>query len=344
MKRKILKVSNLLVLAAMLLLSDIAGVVYSAPRKEKDFFENKVITFIVGYKTGGGYDAWARIVSPGIKAYTGANIVIKNMPGAGSLLATNKIFVSDPNGLTIGIINGPGAMQSQMTEIRGAKFDLLKFTWLGRLTSEQRVICVGSKSKYKSIEDMRTASAPIKFGASGIGSPTYLDVSLIGQALNIKSEIITGYDTGNEVNLAVIRGELDATAASFSSAYSFIRNKDLIPVLQYGDVDMNALKGIPNMMDLPGVDNQGRELLDLVLSFLTVGRSIVAPPGLSSQRAAFLTEALKQSLEDKNFRKAAQKRKMEVLYLPPKAIREIVEKGLQVSPDLKQSVMKIMGR
>jgi len=332
-----------LTIVAVLIYGINADAQSSMPKEEK-FFNGKTVTFLVGYKTGGGYDAWVRMISPGIKANTGANIVVKNMPGAGSLLATNKLYVAAPNGLTIGIINGSGAMQSQLTEISGAKFDLLKFTWLGRLSSEQRVICVSPKSNYKTIEDIIKAHQALKFGASGSGSPTFMDMSLIGKALNIKSEIITGYDTGNEVNLAVIRGELDATAASFSSVYSSIKNKDLIPILQYGDVKMAELSGVPNMIDLPGIDKEGQQLMDIVLAFLAVGRAVLAPPGLSSERAEFLATALKKSLEDPQFIETAEKRKMEIGYLPPNELRKMVEKGLNISPDLKGKVMKIMGR
>lgn len=343
MEKKIYHHTGLLLLSALIIfISGTNAAAQSA--SQKAFYKGKVITFIVPYKTGGGYDTWTRMITPGIKAYTGANVVIKNMPGAGTMVGTNKLYFSEPNGLTIGIINGPGAMQSKLTGIRGAKFDLLKFTWLGRLTAEQRVICVGSKSKYQTIEAMRQSSKTFKFGVTGIGSPSFLDVSLIGKALNIKTQIITGYGGSREVDLAIIRGELDAMAGSYSSLYPVIKNKDLIPVVQYGNSKMPGLADIPNIFDLPGVAEGDKHLLNLVVAILEVGRSIVAPPGLSPERTAFLTAAIKASLEDPRFIKNAKKRKMVILYQPPSAVRNLAEKGLSISPDLKKRVMKIMGR
>lgn len=345
MKKKMYRNIGVLLLSMLMILT--AGTnaaVQSASQSEADFFKGKVITFIVPYKTGGGYDTWARMVTPGIQAYTGASIVVKNIPGAGTLVGTNKLYFSRPNGLTIGIINGPGAMQSTITGIKGAKFDLLKFTWLSRLTSEQRVICVGAKSKAQTIEAMRKSSETFKFGVTGIGSPSFLDVSLIGKALNIKTEIITGYGGSREVDLAIIRGELDAMAGSYSSLYPVIKNKDLIPVVQYGNSEMAGLKGIPNIFDLPDVSSEDKKLLSLVVSVLEVGRSVVAPPGLPPERTNFLAEAIQKSLEDPEFINSAQKRKMDILYLPPQKVRNLVREGLDISPELKKQVLEIMKR
>jgi len=96
MKKNYLTTGLLLLSALIVLISVTTEAAHSASQKE--FFKGKVITFIVPYKTGGGYDTWSRMIAPGIKAYTGANVVIKNVPGAGSLLGANKLYVSRPNG------------------------------------------------------------------------------------------------------------------------------------------------------------------------------------------------------------------------------------------------------
>jgi tripartite-type tricarboxylate transporter receptor subunit TctC len=151
MKTKSLTRAGIFFFAVGLALLIGAGFVH-AQSKEAEFYKGKVIDFIVPYKTGGGYDVWARAMAPFLGKVTGATFVIKNMPGAGSLVGTNRLYVSDPNGLTIGILNGPGIVQAQLTEVSGVKFDLLKFTWLGRQTSEQRVVCVGRSQNTKRLK------------------------------------------------------------------------------------------------------------------------------------------------------------------------------------------------
>ena len=320
------------------------GHVWGEDRKAAEFYRGKAIECIVPYKTGGGYDAWVRSLAPFFKKYTGATLVIKNVPGAGSLIGTNKLYVADPNGLTIGILNGPGALQAQLTGISGVKYDLTKFTWIARLTMEQRVICVGAKSKYKTIEAMRKATRPIKFGASGIGSPTFLDLALLGEALGIKAEIITGYETMNEVDVAVLRGEIDAALGSYSSKFPLLQSGDMIAVAQYGGVKMVELKNVPDVTTLPGLTDEGRQLISLVVTLLKIGRPLAAPPNMSPARAKFLEEAVKKSLEDPGFVAMAQKQGMEIFFLPGSEEKKLIEAGLTISPSLKRRVIEIMAK
>ena len=76
------------------------------------FYKGKNITWIIPYNPGGGYDAYTRVIAPYFEKYTGATVVCKNEPGAGSLIGTNKLYQSEPDGLTVGIINGPGVLQA----------------------------------------------------------------------------------------------------------------------------------------------------------------------------------------------------------------------------------------
>lgn len=321
-----------------------AGGGEAAGSKETEFYKGKVIEFIVPYKTGGGYDAWARLIAPYLEKYTGATVVVKNIPGAGSLTGTNQLYAAEPNGLTIGILNGPGTMQAQLTNAEGVKFDLLKFTWLGRVTAEPRVIVVGPKAKYKTIEAMREAKEPVKFGAPGLGSSMFMDAALLGEALGIKMDIITGYETSEEVDLAVIRGELDAAAGSYPSKAAMVKTGDLIPVLQYGKEKIADLPNVPLLAELGGISDEGKKLIDIVVALGEIGRPIAAPPGVPPERAKFLEEALKKSLEDPGLIEMAKKQEQEVAYMSAEETRQLVDKGANLSPELKQKLQEILGR
>ncbi len=311
-----------------------------------DFFKGKVIECVVPYKTGGGYDAWVRALSPFFKKYAGATMVIKNVPGAGSLIGTNKVFISDPTGLTIGIINGPGTMQAQLTDIKGVKYDLAKFTWLARLTAEQRLLVAGAKSKYKTIEAMEKApaQAPVKVGAPGLGSSNFYESVLIAEALGINIDMVTGYDTANEVTVAIIRGELDAATGSYSSVINPVQNGDMVVAAQYGDLNMPDVAKAPHVKNLPVKAKDGKELLAIVFALNDVGRAIVAPPGLPADRAKFLEGALKKCLDDPTFQAIAKKQQMEIVYLSGAQAKQIAQKGLAISPALKKKLKDVAAK
>src|SRR2546426_2503930 len=73
-----------------------------------DLYSGKTVTIIVGYAPGGGFDTTARIAAKYLgKHIPGSpNVIVDNMPGAGSLTAANHIYnVAKPDGLTIGVFN-----------------------------------------------------------------------------------------------------------------------------------------------------------------------------------------------------------------------------------------------
>lgn len=317
------------------------GNVLSASESAADFYKGKIVGCIVPYKTGGGYDAWMRTIAPFFKKYSGASLVIKNVPGAGSLVGTNMLYVADPNGLTIGILNGPGAMQAQLTDLKGVQYDLTKFTWLGRLSAEERVIVAGAKSKYKNFQDMEQSTAPVKFGAPGLGSSNFYEAVLIAEALGLKIDMITGYETSNEASIAILRGEVDAATGSYSSVMDSVDSGDMVAVAHYGELQMPALAKVPHVSTLPLKAGDGKDLLKIVFSINDVGRAVVAPPGLPADRAAFLSDALKKTLEDPEFLKVAKQQQMEIVYLPPAEAKQLAEEGLKISPALKDKLKAV---
>lgn len=318
--------------------------VYGASSKEADFYKGKVVECIVPYRTGGGYDNWVRAISLFFKKYTGATLVTKNTSGAGGLVGTNKLYTADPNGLTIGILNGPGLMQAQLTEISGVKFDLPKFTWLGRLTSEQKIICVGSKSKYKTIEAMKQSTKLVKFGAPGLGSSMFMEAALVAEAMGIKIDIITGYETSEEVDLAAIRGELDAATGSFSSKIDMVKNGDMVLVAQFGNVKEAELANVPNLGNLLGISSESKQLMELLVALGESGRPMAAPPGANPERIKFLQEALKKIIGDAEFIQIAKKQSMDVIYMSPEELLKVIERGVNLSPSLKNRFKEILAK
>ncbi len=309
-----------------------------------DFYKGKVVECVVPYKTGGGYDLWMRSIAPFFKKYSGATMVIKNVPGAGSLMGTNRIYAADPNGLTMGILNGPGTMQLQLTDFRGIKYDMAKYTWLCRLSKEQRIVTAGTKSKYKTLDAMQKATAPVKFGTPGVGSSSLYETVLIAEALDIKIDMITGYETANEVTVAIIRGEIDAQTGSFSSLITSIENGDQVPVLQYGDLDMPALAKTPDIAKIKAKTKEKQEMLDIIFALNNSGRGIVAPPGLASDKAKFLEGVMNKCVKDPKFLEIAKKQQMEVSFLPGAEAQKIAQKGLSLSPALKKKFKDVAAK
>ena len=82
-----------------------------------EYYEGKSITMIVGNDVGSGYDAYARLLTRHMGKYIpGApQFVVRNMPGAGSIVAAQHMGnVAPKDGSTIAILF-PGALVEPLT-------------------------------------------------------------------------------------------------------------------------------------------------------------------------------------------------------------------------------------
>src|SRR5690606_40452254 len=67
------------------------------------YYKGKTIRFVVGFGAGGGYDTYSRMLAPHIAKETGATVIVENQPGAGGMVALNKLAVAPPDGLQVKI-------------------------------------------------------------------------------------------------------------------------------------------------------------------------------------------------------------------------------------------------
>src|SRR3990170_591158 len=139
------------------------------------YYAGKTVTMVVGYKTGGGYDATARVLARHLPKHIPGKptIIVQNMPGANSLIAANHVYnVAKPDGLTIGTFNRNLPL-AQLLKVEGVKFDMTKFAWIGSAASESTVLAIRSDLSYRTIEDLKKAKEPVVIGATGPGANTY---------------------------------------------------------------------------------------------------------------------------------------------------------------------------
>ena len=146
-----------------------------APRawtQTDSFYKGKSLHIVVGSTAGGFYDRWGRLFAKYMGKYIPGNpeIIVQNMPGAGSVIAVNNVYnVARPDGLTV-VMPINGVYLDQLTGRPEAKFDMRKFHWIGSPAVESVIMYMRADAPYKSIEDLRNAKQPPKCGSTGTGS------------------------------------------------------------------------------------------------------------------------------------------------------------------------------
>ena len=184
------------------------------------------------------------------------NIIIQNVPGAASMIAANQVYnVAKPDGLTIGAIY-PALYFEQLTKKPEAKFDWTKFGWVGNPVTSNHLLYMRSDAPYKSMDDIKNASAAPKCGSNGITSTGYYLPKLMEETLGTKFDIVLGYQSGQDVDLAVERGEVVCRAFTITAYFArepFIswRKRGFVNTLMQSGAKREArLKDAPTIYEL----------------------------------------------------------------------------------------------
>ena len=283
------------------------------------FYQGKNITIIVGTKAGDVYDLYPRLLAEFLPKYIpgNPNIIIQNVPGAASLIAANNVYnVSKPDGLTLGAIY-PALYFDQLAKKSEVRYDWTKFNWIGSTVRSNHLLYMRADTPYQSIEDVRKAATPPKCGATGVSSTGYYMPKLFDETLGTKFAIVAGYQAGQDIDLAVERGELQCRAFTITAYFArepFIswRKRGFVRVLiQTGrkrDERLSDVATIYEFMDRYKTSEAARRLSTVVLAGGDVGRPIVAPPRVPEDRVKILRDAFEKAIKDPALLKEATKR------------------------------------
>ena len=241
------------------------------------FYQGKTITLIAGTTAGSQYDAHARLIAQHWGKHIPGNpdVIVQNMPGAGSLIAANHLYnVAKPDGLTITSII-PAIYFNQLAGRKEVKFDYPKFNWIGSVDRSGNVLYMRSDTPFKTIHDVRSPAQPPKCTATGTGTVGHYMPKLLNETIGTKFEIILGYPGGPEMDLAVEKNEAQCRAfthaAWFSGEpYRTWQTKGFVHVLvQTGKKRDERLAQVPTLnelMDEFKTEETGRRLANVVLA------------------------------------------------------------------------------
>jgi len=302
----------------LVLLFGVANLQAQAP-----FYEGKTIRIVVGLPAGDVYDLYARMLAEHMGKHIpgNPNIIVQNMAGASSMITANYVYnVAKPDGLTFGSIL-PSLYFDQLVGRPEVKFDWPKFTWLGSFEKSNNLLYMRSDTPFKTIHDVTKANESPKCGSTGTGSPSYYLVKLMNETIGAKFEIVTGYKGGQEIDLAVEKGEVDCRAFTVTTYFArepFIswRKKNFVRVLfQTGKTRDARLADVPTVQELIEqykTPEGNKRMAALVLASGEFGRPIIATPGIPADRVKMLREAFSKTLSDPALLADAKKRRLDI--------------------------------
>jgi tripartite-type tricarboxylate transporter receptor subunit TctC len=320
---------------ALLAAAALAAAVACADAQAEDAvsFAGKQIRLFVGFSpTGFGYDTYGRLLArhlgdhlPGRPA-----VVVLNKPGAGSLNLANYIYnVAPHDGSEIAIV-GRGVAADPLLDphASNAMFDATRFAWLGSMNNEVSGFYIRQPGPAATLEEIR-AGRNLKVGATGAGGDQQIFAAALNALLGTRLTTIGGYPGTNEILLAVERGELDGIVG-YSWGVARSGNKDLLDSGKLKIVMQLALSKHAELPDIPLVtdfvtDPADRQVLKLIFSRQSMGRPLVAPPGLDPRVTQALRAGVAATMADPALMAEGARTGLELNFVGGAEVQALVE-------------------
>ncbi|MGE5538777.1 MAG: Bug family tripartite tricarboxylate transporter substrate binding protein [Gemmatimonas sp.] len=327
----------------------VAGVVAGAAHAD-DFYRGKQMRLIVGSDAGGGYDSYARLLARHWPDFIPGqpSIVVQNMPGASSMKAMNEIANNAPkDGTVVGGVQNNIAFEP-LLNISGArenaKFDPLELTWIGAATKDVSIAVIWHASSIRTIEDAMKRS--VNVGASGPATSTSITARIMNSVIGTRFNVINGYKSQNDINLAIERGEIEGTIgvqyATITNTHPhWLAEKKVRIVAQVAAEKHADLPDVPLLRDIVKTDDARRQV-DLAFASTGMGRPFLAPGGLPADRTKVLRDSFLLAFRSPGLLEEAKKLKLEIIPTGGEDIRKLLAEAYASPKDVVDKVSAML--
>ena len=307
---------------------------------QDNFFAGKVINLTVGISAGGGYDHYARLLARHYTRLIPGNptIVVRNMPGAGSLNAV--LFtgeVAPPDGLTITAFNS-GLVNDSINEGDKAKVRFSQFAWIGSMARDLRVCFAMKESGIRSLEDLKRQR--VVFGGSGVGSSSANNVAMIRNLFGLDIKIISAYRGNSEMYLAAERGEISGSCASWSSLPEhWLKDSKINLLARLSETTAPDLPDTVKFLGDLAPSDEARGIMDFLLASGEVGRPLIVSKKTPAERIKTLQQAFDATMRDPEFLADAKKQNLPISPVGGMEAEQLVAKMIAASPAIIEKAL-----
>jgi tripartite-type tricarboxylate transporter receptor subunit TctC len=319
-----------------------------------DFYRGKQVNLIVGYGPGGGYDIYARLLARHLGRFIPGtpNVIVQNMPGAGSLRAVNYLYkIAPKDGTVIALFSRNMPLIGLLGGNANAQFDPRRFTWLGSTSSfvnDAYVLIVRKDAPVKSIDEARRHDLPpLVLGGTAEGA-TGADVPVIlRDTIGLHVKQVVGYPDSTAIFLAIERGEVHGRTVDLSSVKS-VKPEWLKPDSGYHVlVQFARTTRHPDFPDVPTArelakDEEARALIELAELPYTLSRPFAAPPDIPLDRANALQRAFLAAHQDPQYLDEAARLKLDVSPIVGTDVLQAIDRIARAPPELLDYIRKLL--
>jgi tripartite-type tricarboxylate transporter receptor subunit TctC len=336
---KAMKISRyVLAAAAVFSLSSVAA-------QAQDFYKGKTITITVGYSPGGGFDANARLLAHYLGRHIPGNpeVVVSNMPGAGSLTAVLNLDGNAPKDGTVIDIFNFGAIGDSRMGVLPLKVDFRKYSWIGSISQDITACFVWHTLGIKTIADAK-AHGVLHFGLTSVGTSNDVNQKILKNIFGVNIQQIPGYPGSADEKVAIERGELDGDCGAWSSTPAdWIAKKEIDTLIRSAPVvPADMPPDVPYSVDIAPTPHDA-QIIRLLVSSGSVGRPFIASKEVPADRLKILRDGFDATVKDPDFLADAAKQRLPVAPKNAAAALKTVEDIYATPDDIVAAARKIAG-
>lgn len=310
-----------------------------------DFYRGKTVSIYVSVAAGGLYSTFAQMLAKYFGAHIPGNptVIVKHLTGAGGLRANNFVYNAAPKDGTVVLTPVSGLTKNVVLGGSKAKYDPLKFHWLGGWGEAVSDCTVFKTAPATTIEAARKTE--IVIGAFSKSSSTFRTPSVLNNMLGTKIKIVTGYRGGSKVRLAMEKGEVHGFCGQFAGWKTrkpeWLREGKLAHLVQLASKRSADMPDVPLLSEFARNDEE-REIFSFIQSGIE-DRAMLVAPGVPAERVAALEKAFMATLADPAFLAHAKKIKFDIQPVSSAEIRKFVASLLQMKPATVVKLRKAIG-
>ena len=317
----------------------------AAAQSPAEFYAGKQLVIICGSEAGSGYDAYARLFAQHLGRFIPGHpsLIVQNMPGAGTLVATNYVAnVAPKDGTVLATVNAAMATEG-LFHPDTAKFDPRQVNWLGSPSQEVQLVAVSPKARVQKFGDLFTTELVV----AGTGGGTTIFPTLLNGVLGTKFKVVKGYVGANSGLLALERGEVegmggDTLVALTTTHGDLIADGKARVIAHYSLHPYTVIPDIDAVIDYAKTPEQ-KAALSLVLARQDIGRPYLMAPGVPPDRVAAMRNAFAAALRDPDLLADGAKRRLEFDPVSAEAITGIVAEMYRAPPGAIAKDKELLG-
>jgi tripartite-type tricarboxylate transporter receptor subunit TctC len=316
-------------LAALMLAGAAPSASPAAADPVADFYRGKTLSMIVATSPGGDYDARGRLLARHMGRHLPGqpSIIVRNMPGAVGLQAANWLATQAPRDGTVLHMIMQNMSAHQALGGQGVEFDTRRFFWIGNTTDSPNVVNSWHTTGIRSIAEVKTRELIV--GAPGTATASVYYPKVMNALLGTKFKIVSGYPGGNDVNLAMERGEVGGRGANSWASWKstrpqWIAENKIHILVQIGLKRHPELSDVPLLTEL-AANEEDRQVLAFISADTGITRAVVTTPDVPPERVAALRRAFDATMQDPQLLAEAEKARMDISPSSGEEVQKVAE-------------------